>query len=760
MLYQYLLFYRSYAEKESIQKQYASLIPLSVSLCDELDTSADILTDHQKSMCGNDSTVISRVTITDDEWIEACNAETELTASSGKGRKILEEDDKIRCKPAVSTKTNTRKPISRSASVSTIDTAGLHLILSSSSPFSQETVNSVSALQASPLSSTISKMTANTDNVIQGEKEKVFNAMDGGPDTSNICTDIYIPAQHLNSPTTTLEDDESVFVDTLSAVPSDSDNVAVACAGEILKLPLRSSVPIKNTVKNSDNLFVSNHEVQDKNATTDTGANNIMLQQSEKKLCVFATSPIKQVKVNQYGIGSNSLTSDITPNRKAFAPIVSSKSPLIKPKIDRSNIVEEETIPIPLKLDDISEAYSAPITKADTVKDEIAAPQTSSAISAQPDLVLRTLDAYFTNQPLVAVSATSSTTNKHISPSAKQGTGAVSSNKKKKAKRIVLISSDDEDGSNDDGEDVDNEVDGDMELKEGDKESSSRKRKQSSKSSKPKKQFEGESEEFEVDDDELFTTVNDDDVMFLENRQGLAANPPTILVSKESILASHALNKLPINSSVQNFPNNSLNSRLISNFLKKPSDRISNETKFSNALELHRIKIIKSFKQFEGEFGEVINDLRPESDPPVKIPSCLTKLLKVHQLEAVKFLWRNCIGSVQSLKECSTKQYVHHLTGTGCILAHCMGLGKTLSVIAFLLTLFTSPIINEITTVETDSKHYFANKKFVNTEHVVKTEIKLTRRMIFRVLVVTPVNVLQVSIYHLIVSCFLFIEFM
>jgi len=42
------------------------------------------------------------------------------------------------------------------------------------------------------------------------------------------------------------------------------------------------------------------------------------------------------------------------------------------------------------------------------------------------------------------------------------------------------------------------------------------------------------------------------------------------------------------------------------------------------------------------------------------------------QFVAVEFIWDNIIESVDRLKE--------NADGSGCILAHCMGLGKTLSV--------------------------------------------------------------------------------
>jgi len=41
---------------------------------------------------------------------------------------------------------------------------------------------------------------------------------------------------------------------------------------------------------------------------------------------------------------------------------------------------------------------------------------------------------------------------------------------------------------------------------------------------------------------------------------------------------------------------------------------------------------------------------------------------------AVKFIWNCCVESMQQLEK---------EEGSGCILAHCMGLGKTLSVSKF-----------------------------------------------------------------------------
>ncbi|XP_077597568.1 transcriptional regulator ATRX-like isoform X2 [Stigmatopora nigra] len=71
--------------------------------------------------------------------------------------------------------------------------------------------------------------------------------------------------------------------------------------------------------------------------------------------------------------------------------------------------------------------------------------------------------------------------------------------------------------------------------------------------------------------------------------------------------------------------------------------------------------------------------------PLVQVHKNLVIHLKPHQVDGVQFIWDNCCESVNK---------VNSSPGSGCILAHCMGLGKTLQVVAFLHTVLQSQRLN------------------------------------------------------------------
>lgn len=79
------------------------------------------------------------------------------------------------------------------------------------------------------------------------------------------------------------------------------------------------------------------------------------------------------------------------------------------------------------------------------------------------------------------------------------------------------------------------------------------------------------------------------------------------------------------------------------------------------------------------EIAQLVLDFDEETKKPLlEVDKKLAKKLKPHQANGVKFMWDACF---ESLDRCETD------SGSGCILAHCMGLGKTLQVVTLVHTL-------------------------------------------------------------------------
>lgn len=70
----------------------------------------------------------------------------------------------------------------------------------------------------------------------------------------------------------------------------------------------------------------------------------------------------------------------------------------------------------------------------------------------------------------------------------------------------------------------------------------------------------------------------------------------------------------------------------------------------------------------------VVNIGHPEDEPDIFVAPQIEKIIKPHQIGGVRFLFDNIIESVERFNTS---------TGFGCILAHSMGLGKTLQLVCF-----------------------------------------------------------------------------
>lgn len=85
----------------------------------------------------------------------------------------------------------------------------------------------------------------------------------------------------------------------------------------------------------------------------------------------------------------------------------------------------------------------------------------------------------------------------------------------------------------------------------------------------------------------------------------------------------------------------------------------------------------------EAKVDKLVLDFDEETKKElISVHEDLVKRLKPHQAQGIKFMWDACFESLERTK---TEK------GSGCIVAHCMGLGKTFQVVTLAHTLLTHP---------------------------------------------------------------------
>ncbi|KAL3319762.1 hypothetical protein Ciccas_001555 [Cichlidogyrus casuarinus] len=94
-------------------------------------------------------------------------------------------------------------------------------------------------------------------------------------------------------------------------------------------------------------------------------------------------------------------------------------------------------------------------------------------------------------------------------------------------------------------------------------------------------------------------------------------------------------------------------------------------------MEVCELRDAKNLPDEEGRL--VINQNRGSDESVVQIAPHLVKVIKPHQVTGVRFLYENLIENTSAFKSSE---------GFGCILAHSMGLGKTIQVITFIELLY------------------------------------------------------------------------
>ena len=121
-------------------------------------------------------------------------------------------------------------------------------------------------------------------------------------------------------------------------------------------------------------------------------------------------------------------------------------------------------------------------------------------------------------------------------------------------------------------------------------------------------------------------------------------------------------------------------------------EKLKKETQQALNAENERKKRLEEKRKLEQDLenskkSDSLADLFLDIDPETKtsliqVDKNIVVNLKSHQIDGLKFMWDSCFEKVEMIKEGHK--------GSGCILAHCMGLGKTLQVVSLVHTLLAN----------------------------------------------------------------------
>lgn len=170
------------------------------------------------------------------------------------------------------------------------------------------------------------------------------------------------------------------------------------------------------------------------------------------------------------------------------------------------------------------------------------------------------------------------------------------------------------------------------------------------------------------------------------------------------------------------------------------SKDLTEETQKAAREEEERVKRLEERQKLKSSSQEMMSNRNDgfildvsENGETVSIDPVLSKKLFKHQISGVQFMWEACYESLDIIPKSA---------GSGCILAHCMGLGKTFQVVTLVLTLFKYPstntkrviIVCPVTTLEGWRKEFRWGLKNLEEKvyfdlHILKSSLPLSQKI-------------------------------